>query len=64
MTLCFAIDKRAVEDRGDWYVVRIHNPEAFILMALKAMANPDTVFMKNEEGRDERAQRRGRGRPY
>lgn len=64
MTLCFEIDKKAVEDLGDRYVVRIHNPEVFILMALKAMANPDTVFLKNEEGKDERAQRRGRGRPY
>jgi len=27
MTLCFEIDKRAVEDRGDRVVVRIHNPE-------------------------------------
>lgn len=42
--LCFEIDKRAVEDREDHYLVRIHNPELFILMALKAMDNPDKVI--------------------
>lgn len=52
MTLYFEIkkDPKAVEDRGDCYRIRIQNPEFFMLMLLKSMANPDVRFDMTESG--------------
>ena len=52
MTLYFEIQKdaKAVEDLGDRYRIRVNNPEYFMLMILKAMANPNVRFDQTESG--------------
>lgn len=52
MTLYFEIQKdaEAVEDLGDRYRIRVKNPDYFVLMILKAMANPDVRFDQTESG--------------
>lgn len=52
MSLYFEIEKESgnVEDRGDRYRIRIRNPEFFMLMLLKSMANPDIRYDRTESG--------------
>lgn len=52
MSFYFEIDKKSgnVEDRGDRYRIRIQNPEFFMLMLLKLMANPDIRYDRTESG--------------
>ena len=62
MTLVFKLDKSVVEEEADCYVVQISNPEAFVLVILKAMSNPGNVYLrKSEEEEDDAYERARRG---